>query len=80
MSQREWKDIRGAGAECSGELPVGEFMDSLEALQAEVATAKNELWPRVADRDVGLSLREVLYVARCNDPHSDAGRRFAQRD
>ncbi len=49
MSEREWKDVRGSGAECTGALPVEEFMDDLEALQAEVATAKNEVWPRVAD-------------------------------
>ena len=63
MRQREWKDIRGAGAECSGELPVGEFMDSLEALQAEVATAKNELWPRVADG----TLSEELLKRFCKE-------------
>jgi pyrroloquinoline quinone (PQQ) biosynthesis protein C len=49
MSEREFKDIRGSGAECTGALPVDAFMADLEALQAEVATAKNELWPRVAD-------------------------------
>ncbi len=49
MSQREFKDIRGTGAECTGALAVDAFMESLEALQAEVATARNEVWPRVAD-------------------------------
>ena len=49
MSQREFKDVRGQGAECTGALPVDEYMESLEALQAEVATAKNRVWPCVAD-------------------------------
>ncbi|MDG2305545.1 MAG: iron-containing redox enzyme family protein [Candidatus Binatia bacterium] len=49
MSQREFKDVRGAGAEHTGALPVDEYMASLGALQAEVATAKNAVWPRVAD-------------------------------
>ncbi len=49
MSQREWKDIRGTGAECTGAQSVDEFMAGLESLQAEVATAKNEVWPKVAD-------------------------------
>lgn len=49
MSQREWKDVRGGGAECTDALPVETFMASLEELQAEVATAKNQVWPRVAD-------------------------------
>lgn len=49
MSGREFKDIRGSGAECNGALPVDDFMQSLEDLQAEVATARNQVWPRVAD-------------------------------
>src|SRR5437588_13000497 len=48
---REFKDIRsgGAVAEDAPALPVDEFMAGLEALQAEVATAKNVVWERVAD-------------------------------
>ena len=48
---REFKDIRSAEAvrEDAPALPVDEFMAGLEALQAEVATAKNVVWERVAD-------------------------------
>ena len=51
---REFKDIRtgaagSAQAEDAPALPVDEFMASLEAVQAEVATAKNVVWERVAD-------------------------------
>src|SRR5436190_22067377 len=50
---REFKDIRaGAGAAQSEDapaLPVDEFMADLEALQADVATAKNLVCERVAD-------------------------------
>jgi len=50
---REFKDIRTgastAQAEDAPALPVDEFMAGLEALQAEVATAKNIVWERVAD-------------------------------
>src|SRR5205807_2443218 len=50
---REFKDIRTgastAQAEDAPALPVDEFMAGLEALQAEVATAKNVVWERVAD-------------------------------
>jgi pyrroloquinoline quinone (PQQ) biosynthesis protein C len=50
---REFKDIRSSGAgtvpEDAPALPVDEFMAGLEALQAEVATAKNVVWERVAD-------------------------------
>ncbi len=60
MSQREFKDIRGDGAESAGELPVDAFMESLEALQEEVATAKNEVWPRVADGTLSENLLKRL--------------------
>lgn len=60
MSQREFKDVRGSAAECTGALPVEEFMQELEALQAEVATAKNQVWPRVADGTLSLDLLKRL--------------------
>jgi pyrroloquinoline quinone (PQQ) biosynthesis protein C len=63
MTQRQFKDIRGAGAECAAALPVDDFMASLEALQAEVATARNELWPRVADG----TLSEALLKRLCKE-------------
>ena len=44
---REFVDIRRGGA-VEG-VPVEEFMAGLEALQAEVATARNHVWERVAD-------------------------------
>jgi pyrroloquinoline quinone (PQQ) biosynthesis protein C len=60
MSQvREFKDIRRGGARAQA-LPVDEFMDSLEALQAEVATAKNLLWERVADGTLSVELLKRL--------------------
>ena len=50
MSEREFKDLRGGENHEGGSgRPVDEFMDGLEALQAEIATAKNVLWERVAD-------------------------------
>ena len=60
MTQRAFKDVRGTGAECAPALPVDEFMAGLEALQAEVATARNELWPRVADGTLSESLLKRL--------------------
>ena len=54
MTQRAFKDVRGAGAEGGHALPVDEFMQTLEALQAEVATEKNRVWPRVADGTLAL--------------------------
>jgi len=60
MTQRKFRDIRGHGAENEPALPVDEFMASLEALQAEVATAKNEVWPRVADGTLSLDLLKRL--------------------
>lgn len=63
MSRREFKDVRGTGAECEPALPVDEFMSRLESLQAEVVTAKNELWPRVADG----TLSEALLKRLCKE-------------
>jgi len=56
MTKREFKDVRGAGAETSGALPVEQFMQSLEALQAEIATEKNRVWERVADGTLSVEL------------------------
>jgi pyrroloquinoline quinone (PQQ) biosynthesis protein C len=60
MTRREFKDIRGAGAESAPALPVDRFMAGLEALQAEIATAKNALWPRVADGTLSEGLLKRL--------------------
>ena len=60
MSQREFKDIRGAGAECAPALPVEQFMQGLEALQAEIATERNHVWERVADGTLSLELLKRL--------------------
>jgi pyrroloquinoline quinone (PQQ) biosynthesis protein C len=60
MTKREFRDIRGAGAENAPAAPVDEFMAGLERLQAEVATARNELWPRVADGTLSLELLKRL--------------------
>jgi pyrroloquinoline quinone (PQQ) biosynthesis protein C len=57
---REFRDIRGSGAENAPALPVDEFMSSLEALQAEVATEKNLVWERVADGTLSMDLVERL--------------------
>lgn len=47
---REFKDIRrDTHAEDGAALSVADFMDQLEAIQAEIATAKNLLWEHVAD-------------------------------
>jgi pyrroloquinoline quinone (PQQ) biosynthesis protein C len=47
---REFKDIRtGGSGEAAAALPVDQFMQELEDLQAEVATAKNQVWLKVAD-------------------------------
>lgn len=63
MSEREFKDVRGAGAESTGALSVEEFMADLEAVQARVATAKNQVWPRVADG----TLSEELLKRLCKE-------------
>ncbi|MGH9026293.1 MAG: iron-containing redox enzyme family protein [Acidimicrobiia bacterium] len=54
MSEREFRDIRGGGGEAAAALPIDEFMASLEALQAEVATEKNMVWEAVADGTLSL--------------------------
>lgn len=48
MSTPEFHDVRGANRESEGAMAVEPFMASLVALQAEVATAKNRVWTRVA--------------------------------
>ncbi|MGQ0803734.1 MAG: iron-containing redox enzyme family protein [Actinomycetota bacterium] len=58
--QREFKDIRGGGAENAAALPVDEYMAGLEALQAEVATEKNLVWERVADGTLSMELLQRL--------------------
>jgi pyrroloquinoline quinone (PQQ) biosynthesis protein C len=57
---REFRDIRGSGAENAAALPVDEFMAGLEALQAEVATEKNLVWERVADGTLSMELLKRL--------------------
>ncbi|HUF83413.1 MAG TPA: iron-containing redox enzyme family protein [Acidimicrobiia bacterium] len=54
--QREFRDVRGGGAESGPALPVDEYMAGLEALQAEVATEKNLVWERVADGTLSMDL------------------------
>ncbi len=56
---REFRDIRKSGPR-EDALPVDEFMDGLEAIQAEVATAKNLVWERVADGTLSLDLLKRL--------------------
>src|SRR5262245_11291605 len=60
MTQRAFKDVRGAGAESGAALPVDRFMQGLEALQAEIATEKNRVWERVADGTLSLPLLKRL--------------------
>jgi pyrroloquinoline quinone (PQQ) biosynthesis protein C len=55
---REFRDIRRGGA-VEGS-PVEAFMAGLEALQAEVATARNQVWERVADGRLSLPLLQRL--------------------
>jgi pyrroloquinoline quinone (PQQ) biosynthesis protein C len=51
-TQREFKDVRkGATAEA---LPVDEFMNELEKIQAETCTERNRVWERVADGTLSL--------------------------
>ena len=57
---REFRDIRGSGAENAEALSVPEFMDGLEALQAEIATEKNQVWERVADGTLSMELLKRL--------------------
>jgi len=56
---REFRDVRGAGP-TSEALPVPSFMESLEALQAQVAPAKNQVWPRVADGTLSMEFLQRL--------------------
>jgi pyrroloquinoline quinone (PQQ) biosynthesis protein C len=58
--QREFRDIRDAGGEAAAALSVDEFMASLEALQAEVATEKNLVWEAVADGTLSLDFLKRL--------------------
>jgi len=60
MTQRAFKDVRGAGAESGPAQPVAQFMKRLEALQAEIATEKNRVWERVADGTLSLELLKRL--------------------
>ena len=55
---REFKDVR-RGAEVQGQ-PVEAFMAGLEALQGEIATARNQVWQRVADGTLSLELVKRL--------------------
>jgi len=57
---REFKDIVGANEEGTPGLPVDEYMASLEALQAEIATEKNIVWERVADGTLAEDLLKRL--------------------
>jgi pyrroloquinoline quinone (PQQ) biosynthesis protein C len=60
-NQRQFKDVRRAGhPETDGALPVGRFMASLERLQAEVATEKNQVWLRIADGTLSRPFLERL--------------------
>jgi pyrroloquinoline quinone (PQQ) biosynthesis protein C len=59
---REFKDIRSGAADAQA-LPVEEFMAGLEAIQAEVCTAKNLVWERVADG----TLSEELLRRLCKE-------------
>lgn len=62
--RREFKDVRSDHhAEADGALSVNDFMQSLEALQAEVATEKNRVWERVADG----TLSEELLKRLCKE-------------
>lgn len=58
--QREFRDVRGGGAEVGSPLPVDEYMVGLEALQAEIATEKNLVWERVADGTLSMDLLKRL--------------------
>ena len=63
-AQREFKDVRSEHhAETDGALSVDDFMQGLEALQAEIATEKNRVWERVADG----RLSEALLKRLCKE-------------
>ncbi len=55
---REFKDIRRGGAVEGASVEA--FMADLEAVQAEVATARNHVWERVADGRLSLDLLRRL--------------------
>lgn len=56
---REFRDVRaGSSGEDDPALPVEEFMDQLEALQAELVPTRNQLWERVADGTLSEELLE----------------------
>lgn len=58
---REFHDIRsGVASENAPALPVAEFMAELEALQASIATTRNQVWPRVADGTLSVDLLKRL--------------------
>lgn len=58
---REFKDLRGGeNLEGGPGMPVDDFMASLEALQAEIATEKNLVWERVADGTLSVELLKRL--------------------
>ena len=60
MTQREFKDVRGADTENAAALPVADFMAALERLQAEVATERNQVWERVADGTLSIPFLKRL--------------------
>jgi pyrroloquinoline quinone (PQQ) biosynthesis protein C len=59
---REFKDVRGR-AQKEEALPVGQFMDELEALIPELVTTRNQLWTAVADG----TLSEALVKRFCKE-------------
>jgi len=60
-TRREFKDVRSDyHAETDGALSVGDFMRSLEVLQGEIATEKNQVWERVADGTLSEGLLKRL--------------------
>jgi len=65
---REFKDIRHHTAAAAAK-PVDEFMNELETLQTEIATAKNMVWEAVADGSLSEEYlkrlaREYYFVGR----------------
>jgi len=52
---REFKDIRKSAAVADA-LPVDAFMASLEQVQAEICTTRNQVWERVADGTLSIEL------------------------
>mgnify|MGYP000013168260 CR=1 FL=1 len=69
MTKRVFKDVRGGGGESAAALPIDAYMQSLEALQGEIATEKNRVWERVADGTLSLELlrrlcKEYYYLGK----------------